>query len=113
MRTRNSLTISNMNMIARFACCVVRAKLSSGSSAAKPAVEDRVTFVAHELRYDREAFDGKKLCSFESVTAWLQLSSRSSSVSTAYCSGVVRGSQTRGERRSGHKGSLRETRKGE
>jgi len=24
MRTRNSLTISNMNMIARFACCVVR-----------------------------------------------------------------------------------------
>jgi hypothetical protein len=24
MRTRNSLTISNMNMSARFACCVVR-----------------------------------------------------------------------------------------
>ena len=51
-----------------------------------------MTFVAHELRYDREAFDGKKLCSCESVTAWLQLSSRSSSVSAAYCSGVVRGS---------------------
>ena len=49
-----------------------------------------MTFLAHELRYDREAFDGKKLCSCESVTAWLQLSSRSSSVSSAYCSGVVR-----------------------
>jgi hypothetical protein len=49
-----------------------------------------VTCLAHELRYDRDAFDGKKLCSCESVTAWLQLSSRSSSVSSAYCSGVVR-----------------------